>query len=622
MLKFHNLKKFRIFCSRLKNFSTNIEKSILNDSSCQEQVVTPWAVEGKVDYNKLVQQFGTEIISTDLMIKFENTIQKSLHPWIRRNIFFTHRGLNNFLTAYSRGEPVFLYTGRGPSSDAMHLGHLVPFLFTKWLQDALDCPLVIQISDEEKSAFKNKKFSEIYKLGFDNSKDIIACGFDQEKTFIFSNRDYRLNCKNFEILTTEMKNQTSAKEVKKIFGFDDEASVFMYDWPFYQTAAAYSQSYPHIFDSTTAYCLVPHAIDQDPYFRLARDLSSRMNLYKPSNIMSKFIPALSGDSGKMSSSRGQEYTIFLNDSEKIIKEKILKHSFSGGGGDGSLSDHKKLGGNPDIDIAFQYLKYFEESDEKLENIRTCFSKGELTCGELKNLLIENLVPLIMNIQESKNKVDQATLDEFYKIKPMKCVEFRKNLNFKNKTDLSLEEQELYNYFNQINIEFYTKYHENIKIILEDKIKENEYKISINGPLCKTLLLKGNNKDYYMLLLNQDTLINMKDLKKKMGVNRLMFAERDTVKFLFDKKIDNQIDIDQIREFVLSPFSLINYAKNNSTGEYSNLSILIEESLINTGDINYFNFHPMRNDATTRIKYKDLEKFLSSFKINAKLFNFK
>ena len=39
------------------------------------------------------------------------------------------------LDTVERGDKFFLYTGRGPSSEAMHLGHLTPFLFTKWLQD-------------------------------------------------------------------------------------------------------------------------------------------------------------------------------------------------------------------------------------------------------------------------------------------------------------------------------------------------------------------------------------------------------------------------------------------------------------------------------------------------------
>lgn len=43
---------------------------------------------------------------------------------------------------------------QGPSSEALHLGHLVPFVFTKWLQDAFKVPLVIQLTDDEKSLWK------------------------------------------------------------------------------------------------------------------------------------------------------------------------------------------------------------------------------------------------------------------------------------------------------------------------------------------------------------------------------------------------------------------------------------------------------------------------------------
>jgi tyrosyl-tRNA synthetase len=41
------------------------------------------------------------------------------------------RDLNEILDLYEKGEKFYLYTGRGPSSEALHLGHLVPFMFTK-----------------------------------------------------------------------------------------------------------------------------------------------------------------------------------------------------------------------------------------------------------------------------------------------------------------------------------------------------------------------------------------------------------------------------------------------------------------------------------------------------------
>lgn len=44
---------------------------------------------------------------------------------------FPVRDMNQVLDAYENKKPFYLYTGRGPSSEAMHVGHLIPFIFTK-----------------------------------------------------------------------------------------------------------------------------------------------------------------------------------------------------------------------------------------------------------------------------------------------------------------------------------------------------------------------------------------------------------------------------------------------------------------------------------------------------------
>jgi tryptophanyl-tRNA synthetase len=41
------------------------------------------------------------------------------------------RELETILDAYEHQKPFYLYTGRGPSSEAMQSGHLVPFIMTK-----------------------------------------------------------------------------------------------------------------------------------------------------------------------------------------------------------------------------------------------------------------------------------------------------------------------------------------------------------------------------------------------------------------------------------------------------------------------------------------------------------
>ena len=69
-------------------------------------------------------------------------------------------------------------------------GHLIPFLFTKYLQDVFQVPLVIQMTDDEKFLLKDMSLEKAYSLAYENAKDIIACGFDPDNTFIFSDLDY------------------------------------------------------------------------------------------------------------------------------------------------------------------------------------------------------------------------------------------------------------------------------------------------------------------------------------------------------------------------------------------------------------------------------------------------
>lgn len=89
-------------------------------------------------------------------------------------------------------------------------------------------------------------------------------------------------------------------------------------WPIYQTTAAFSPAFNDIFKTdTNIKCLVVHAIDQDPYFRLARDVAPKLQYHKPCSIMCKFLPALDGMS-KMSSDQTKSNT---------KANKPLRHSY-------------------------------------------------------------------------------------------------------------------------------------------------------------------------------------------------------------------------------------------------------------------------------------------------------
>lgn len=47
--------------------------------------------------------------------------------------------------------------------------------------------------------------------------------------------------------------------------------------------------------------------------------------------------------------------------------QINKYAFSGGRD--TAEEHRLHGGNCDVDISYQYLRYFLEDDDKLEQIR-------------------------------------------------------------------------------------------------------------------------------------------------------------------------------------------------------------------------------------------------------------
>ncbi|PIW34618.1 MAG: tryptophan--tRNA ligase, partial [Nitrosopumilales archaeon CG15_BIG_FIL_POST_REV_8_21_14_020_33_23] len=101
--------------------------------SADDFTVTPWHVEGDIDYDKLIKKFGTEKISPDILKRIKKITGED-HFMLRRGIFFSHRELNRILEDYDNGKKFFLYTGRGPSGHT-HIGHLVPWVFSKWLQD-------------------------------------------------------------------------------------------------------------------------------------------------------------------------------------------------------------------------------------------------------------------------------------------------------------------------------------------------------------------------------------------------------------------------------------------------------------------------------------------------------
>nr|XP_009759566.1 PREDICTED: tryptophan--tRNA ligase, cytoplasmic [Nicotiana sylvestris] len=261
----------------------------------EEQVVNPWEVspkdDGKIDYNKLIDKFGCQRLDDSLIQRVQRLTNRPAHVFLCRGVFFAHRDFNDILDAYEKRQKFYLYTGRGPSSEALHLGHLIPFMFTKYLQDAFKVPLVIQLTDDEKCMWKNLSVEESQRLARENAKDIIACGFDVSKTFIFSDFDYFGGA--FYKNMVKVAKCVTYNKVVGIFGFTGEDHIGKVSFPPVQAVPSFPSSFPHMFSGNdNILCLIPCAIDQDPYFRMTRDVAPRIGYHKPALIESSFFPAL------------------------------------------------------------------------------------------------------------------------------------------------------------------------------------------------------------------------------------------------------------------------------------------------------------------------------------------
>lgn len=341
----------------------------------EEFVVTPWEVRGRVDYDKLISIFGTQPITRELLGRIES-LAGELHVLLRRGVFFSHRDLDILLDDYTSGRGFFLYTGRGPSGP-MHIGHLIPFILTRWLQDRFKVNVYIMITDDEKYWDEpGMSLRDVRRWAYENTLDIVAVGFDPDRTFVFHDIEYIGKLYPMAVKVAKRINFNTAKAV---FGFTGSTNIGLIFYPALQVV-------PTLFEKRR--CLIPAAIDQDPYWRIQRDIAESLGYYKTAAVHSKFMPPLTGLEGKMSTSK-PETAIFLHDDPKTVRYKIMRYAFSGG--QPTVELHRKLGGNPDVDVSFQWLKiYFEPDDAKLKRIEDDYRSGRMLTGELKEYLVEKI----------------------------------------------------------------------------------------------------------------------------------------------------------------------------------------------------------------------------------------
>ena len=252
------------------------------------------------------------------------------------------------------------------------------------------------------------KIEQSNKFAAENAKDIMSFGFDPERTFIFSNLDYMSGA--FYKNVVKISKTITCNASKSTFGFNDSDNIGKLHFVSVQAAPSFSNTFPHMFGPKgDVPALIPCAIDQDPYFRLTRDVAAKLKYPKPALIHAKFFPALQGPGTKMSASDPNS-AIYLTDTPAQIKNKIKRHAFSGGGDTAAL--HAEHGGNTEVDVAFQYLKFFLDDDEELGRIERDYKAGVLSTSLLKERCIEVVTALVTGVQERRKNITEDVIKSF------------------------------------------------------------------------------------------------------------------------------------------------------------------------------------------------------------------
>jgi len=361
--------------------------------------VTPWEVSGDIDYSKLIKQFGVKPLK-----KFPDHFME--HILFRREFTFAHRDISLVLDAIKKKKPFNMMTGLMPSG-RFHIGHMMVAQQMIFYQK-LGAKCYIAVADIESYTSRGVPLNEARETAYrEYIANYIALGLKRKNCDVYfqsaRSKDAEKS-KAYYRLQNVLSRHATFNEFKAIYGEITPGKMMA------ATLQAADMLHPQLPEfGGPAPTIIPVGIDQDPHLRLARDMAKRVKMHKFIPLTSsyhRFMPGLGG--GKMSSSEPNSYIALLDD-PKTIKKKINKYAFSGG--QNTIEEHRKKGGNPHVDVAYQYLTMFEDNDKKIEKIHDDYVAGKLLSGEMKLLAIEKISKFLQKHQKAYAKAEKQ-VDKF------------------------------------------------------------------------------------------------------------------------------------------------------------------------------------------------------------------
>lgn len=366
--------------------------------------IDPWGSQSFKDYDKLLSDFGIK--------PFSSVLRKISDPHMvmRRGVVFGHRDFERIADRIKKKEEFVMMTGLMPSGK-FHIGHKMLAEQIIYYQN-LGAKIFLCVADVEAYNMRKASIEDLYNTAINEYLiNYIALGLKPKNCdfyFQSSRSSDGTKAGAYYRLASMISKKTTMNEMSAIYGELTPGKIMSV---MTQVSDILHPQLPEFGGPKPV--VVPVGVDQDPHLRLTRDLAARFHsefsFVPPSSTYHEFMPGLKG--GKMSSSDPYSY-IALTDDTETVKEKIIKHAFSGGGN--NLKEHRKNGGNPDIDVAYQMLyMMFEPDDKKIRKIHDEYKSGKMLTGEMKNITIEKITRFLKD-HEKKRKRAVRMVDKFLK----------------------------------------------------------------------------------------------------------------------------------------------------------------------------------------------------------------
>lgn len=301
-----------------------------------------------------------------------------------------------------------ILTGDRPTGK-LHLGHFVGSLQNRVkLQAENDTNVFIMIADQQALTDNANNPTKVIENITEVALDYLAVGIDPTKTTIFIQSQIpqlaELNMYYLNLVTVSRlhRNPTVKQEISdKKFGESIPAGFFTY--PVSQAADITAFKATH----------VPVGEDQKPMIEQTREIVRDFNrtynkevLVLPEIVLPpKNHARLVGIDGQGKMSKSLNNGIYLGDSEKNIKAKIMKmytdpnHI--------RIEDPGQVEGN----VVFKYLDIFDPRKDEIAELKEHYSRGGLGDVKLKNRLNEVMQEFLLPIRSRREEFakDKAEL---------------------------------------------------------------------------------------------------------------------------------------------------------------------------------------------------------------------